>query len=150
MNARPGLYREAGQQPGTMPGAAAETAELCGFAERVRLLYSGIGLVAAVTLVNGLVLAILQGDLVGWPVAAGWYGLLAASIAWRASVVAMFRRADPPPAEMPRWARRYVVGAGFTGIAWGVAGIFLLPEDSPTHQVFTAFVLAGMSAGAMS
>ncbi len=36
-----------------------------------------------------------------------------------------------------------------SGCVWGSAGIFLLPQSSIAHQVFTAFILGGMIAGSV-
>jgi PAS domain-containing protein len=40
------------------------------------------------------------------------------------------------------------LGAFLSGIVWGASAIFLFPESDIVHQVFIAFVIAGMSAAA--
>jgi PAS domain S-box-containing protein len=47
------------------------------------------------------------------------------------------------------WGQLLILGLGMAGILWGVSGIFLFPLHSVAHQVFIAFVLAGMVAGAV-
>ena len=46
------------------------------------------------------------------------------------------------------WGRAFVVGMGAAGLAWGSAAIVLFPPDRLEYQMFIAFVLGGMSAGA--
>ena len=47
------------------------------------------------------------------------------------------------------WGQLLILGLGIAGILWGAAGLFLFPLRSVAHQVFIAFVLAGMVAGAV-
>ncbi len=47
------------------------------------------------------------------------------------------------------WRRYFVNGACAAGIVWGAAGVLLFPPGSFPHQVFLAFVLGGMVAGAV-
>lgn len=46
------------------------------------------------------------------------------------------------------WAFQFNIGVILTGIVWGLTGFFLFPEFSILHQVFLAFVLGGLIAGA--
>ncbi|MFC1524588.1 hypothetical protein ACFL6N_07345 [Thermodesulfobacteriota bacterium] len=46
------------------------------------------------------------------------------------------------------WAYQFSFGVILTGIIWGSSGYFLFSEISLPHQVFLAFVLGGMVAGA--
>ena len=47
------------------------------------------------------------------------------------------------------WTHYFVVGACAAGFVWGAAGLLLFHPDSFPHQVFLAFVLGGMVAGAV-
>ena len=47
------------------------------------------------------------------------------------------------------WGHLLIFGLGLAGLLWGAAGLFLFPLHSVAHQVFIAFVLAGMVAGAV-
>ena len=48
-----------------------------------------------------------------------------------------------------RWGQLLVYGLATLGTLWGATAIFLFPAHSVSHQVFIAFVLAGMVAGAV-
>lgn len=48
------------------------------------------------------------------------------------------------------WVRAYIAGTLASGLWWGTVSIWLFPAESPAHQMYVAFVLSGVSAGAMS
>jgi diguanylate cyclase (GGDEF)-like protein len=52
---------------------------------------------------------------------------------------------DPQP-----WLRAYVAGALVSGLWWGAVSVWLFPAGAPMHQIYIAFMLSGVSAGAMS
>ena len=45
-------------------------------------------------------------------------------------------------------SRRFIWGTFASGCLWGATGIVFFPEHSIPHQIFLAFVLGGMIAGA--
>ncbi|MAF47512.1 MAG: PAS domain-containing sensor histidine kinase [Rhodospirillales bacterium] len=47
------------------------------------------------------------------------------------------------------WARLFTIGAGLTGAAWGIGAVVMFPTDAIHLQVFLAFVLGGLAAGAV-
>jgi hypothetical protein len=47
------------------------------------------------------------------------------------------------------WARLYTLGADLTGAAWGIGAVVMFPADAIHLQVFLAFVLGGLAAGAV-
>jgi|GEM_PF-5454111 len=59
-----------------------------------------------------------------------------------------FYRQGSQQVDVKRWRNIFQIGQLASGLAWGSAGIILFTENSPTHQVFLAFVLGGMVAGA--
>ena len=46
------------------------------------------------------------------------------------------------------WGRLFIAGIAMSGLIWGGAGVLFFPVQSPTHQIFIAFVLGGMVVGA--
>ncbi len=51
-------------------------------------------------------------------------------------------------AQARREGRIFVLGLALTGLTWGMAALFLFPENSFPHQIFIAFIIGGMVAGA--
>jgi diguanylate cyclase (GGDEF)-like protein len=48
------------------------------------------------------------------------------------------------------WIHAFSVGALVSGAWWGGVSVWLFPAESISHQIYIAFVLSGVSAGAMS
>ncbi len=47
------------------------------------------------------------------------------------------------------WRNIFILLLTFSGLVWGATGVIFYPPDSPSHQIFLAFVLGGMVAGSM-
>jgi len=118
--------------------------------EQVRLLYAGLPLSQTVALVNGVVLAAVQAIVIEAAVVIFWLASLALVTLARFAVGALFKRASASAGETARWLARFRGGVIAAGIVWGSAAWLLYPPDSVVHQVFLAFVLGGMVAGALS
>lgn len=118
-------------------------------AEQVRILYA----TPSVLLVN-VFNAALSGYLLryfypAWLVIA-WVGLIVVVVLARLYGWWCYRR-EPRPAETALiWARRYTIGAIATGSLWGLASSALLLTPDPVYHAFIAFVIGGMTAGAVT
>lgn len=120
------------------------------YAEQVKLLYENAPLAYSATLINGAILAYVQSEHIPIPVVLRWYGCLLLVTAVRAFVIWRYVRIKPGPDETHFWNIVYLIGAGVAGSVWGASAIVLFPTESIAHQVFVAFVLAGMAAGGIS
>jgi signal transduction histidine kinase/CheY-like chemotaxis protein len=76
-----------------------------------------------------------------------WLAAMLALTALRAGLVWRFQRRAPQ--AIGRWGTLFGLGTLGAGLGWGSAGVWLFPVASLTHQVFLAFVLGGMIAGAV-
>jgi signal transduction histidine kinase len=79
-----------------------------------------------------------------------WLGLMAVVVLFRFAHWRRQRRRPITPATARRWAHLYAVSAGLTACLWGLAAWVLVQSDAFVLQVFVAFVLAGMGAGAVA
>src|SRR5215510_10861981 len=118
-------------------------------AEQIRLLYANAPAGFVATVLNVVLLALIQ-----WPVIAplcimSWLALMLALTVLRAVLVWRFQRCAPAPPAIGRWGTLFGLGTLGAGLGWGCAGVWLFPVASITHQVFLAFVLGGMIAGAV-
>ncbi len=120
------------------------------YAEQVRLLYENAPLAYTVTLINGAILGYVQLAFIPIAVVLAWYGCLLFVTAFRVLVTWRYGRVNRSADEARFWNIVYSIGAAVAGIVWGAAGWVLFPPDSIAHQVFVAFVLAGMAAGGVS
>jgi diguanylate cyclase (GGDEF)-like protein/PAS domain S-box-containing protein len=102
-----------------------------------------------VTVINGTILAFVQATQIASPVVFSWWLFLIFVTAGRALLAYCYFNLSARSQHALHWGLFYLVGASIAGLIWGSSGILLFPTDSPGHQVFVAFVLAGMSAGSV-
>jgi diguanylate cyclase (GGDEF)-like protein len=103
-----------------------------------------------VNLANGLILAAVLWGAVPAPALLTWSGLLVAVTGARFLTLRAFRNASPrSESDHAVWTKYFVAGACAAGVVWGMSGILLFHPSSFPHQVFVAFVLGGMVAGAV-
>jgi signal transduction histidine kinase len=118
------------------------------YAEQVKQLYNNalVGLIA--TAINSLVLAVIERDVTSRTALVVWVGLLVVISLVRYNDIRTFGRRLPEASEAKLWGKRFIVGLGLSGMAWGSSAFFLFPIESLAHQTFLAFVIGGMVAGA--
>jgi PAS domain S-box-containing protein len=117
-------------------------------ADQVRQLYDHAPLGMAATVVNAAVLVYVLRNRIPLPLLLSWLTFLFLITFLRAVQLYRYRTARPAVGEAARWGAWFIGGLVLSGAAWGAAGLFLLPAGSLAHQVFIAFVLGGMVAGA--
>ncbi len=119
-------------------------------AEQIRLLYCQLSSALMATVVIGGLVGYVLWDQVSRPWLLTWLAALSVITAARIWLLRSYVRTNPPASEAPRWAHRFIIGTAGAGVIWGLAGLFPFHGGSFIHEVFIAFVLAGLSAGAMS
>ncbi len=117
-------------------------------AERVRQLYRNAPLGLIATVINSAVLTYVQWNVVPHRAAIIWFGCLLLLTLIHSIQIYHYRQTPPSFSEADQWNKRFILRLAMSGIVWGSAAIFLFPLSSMTHQVFLAFVLGGMVAGA--
>jgi signal transduction histidine kinase len=117
--------------------------------EQVKQLYylAPIGLTATVS--NSLFVFLVMKEVTSTRTLGAWLAALLAVTLLRGSLFTAFRRVNLDLADARIWGRRFTISLFLVGVVWGCIG--LLPFSfSIAHQVFLAFVLGGMAAGASS
>ncbi|RPJ51292.1 MAG: sensor histidine kinase, partial [Acidobacteria bacterium] len=99
--------------------------------------------VNAVILVAVLWWVLPQRPLVTWLV-----GILTLT-AGRFVLIRRYKTADESRKSSRIWGKLLVASNLVSGVLWGSLAIFLFPADTMPHQVFQAFVIGGMVAGAI-
>jgi signal transduction histidine kinase len=117
--------------------------------EQVKQLYALAPLGFVATLVNSVIVFVVMKEAAPLPVVSTWLAMILVITALRWVLVACFRRADLDQENAAIWSRRFTASGILIGIAWGSVGLFPF-SFSLAHQVFLAFVLGGMAAGASS
>jgi signal transduction histidine kinase/ActR/RegA family two-component response regulator len=118
-------------------------------AEQIRLLYANAPFGFVATVLNVVLLALIQWQVMASPIILAWLASMLVLTTLRAVLVWRFQRNAPAPHAIGRWGMLFDLGTFGAGIGWGSAGVWLFPVASITHQVFLAFVLGGMIAGAV-
>jgi signal transduction histidine kinase len=132
------------------PSAAPEALEQRVLAEQVRMLYARTSIAQATVVVNSALVAWVFWGLAPPALSVAWVAALWALATLRMGLLRAYRRRAPEVSAARIWARRFAAETVLTGIGWGSAALIFYAPHSPLHQVFLAFVLGGMTAGAAS
>ena len=120
------------------------------YAEQIALLYKQGPLAYVVTLINASILVFIQKAHIAASVLLTWFGALLLVTTFRVILIARYARSAPQPEQAGDWHRHYLAGVAFSGLVWGASAVLVFPLNSVPHQVFVAFLLAGMSAGGVA
>jgi PAS domain S-box-containing protein len=77
-----------------------------------------------------------------------WLACLSLITMVRGASIIRNRRLGKTPSDSDSRGTRFIIGLALSGITWGASAFFLFPASSTAQQVFLAFVLGGMVAGA--
>jgi diguanylate cyclase (GGDEF)-like protein len=119
-------------------------------AEQVRIIYAAIPSSLLIILVNSAILSVIMWNQIDQKVIISWFLAINCLSLFRFGLYRQFLQLLPEQSSSRIWYNLAVVTSALSGAFWGVAGILLFVESSVVHQVFLAFVMAGMSAGAIS
>lgn len=119
-------------------------------AERARYLYEGLASSVAMSALLALMLVAVEWAVNPAPLLLGWLALMGLLLLGRTLLAVAWLRSATRDLNCERWLRDFRVGAVAAGIIWGLASVMLFPSGAPTQQVFLAFVMAGLCAGAIT
>ena len=78
-----------------------------------------------------------------------WMGLMLASLWFRHRCWRRFRRQRHHAQQLAELRRDFTIGAGLTGLVWGLSAFLFYTPDSPVAQAILPFILAGMMGGSL-
>ncbi len=119
-------------------------------AEQIKLLHQQATSAFLGTLFIALALVLVFWDYVPKSWLLGWLTTVCLLTFVRFLLVRAYFRKNPSVAESAAWGRLFVLGVFLSSVVWSIAGGIFFVEDSAVHQLFLAFLLGGMIAGAMS
>ncbi|MBI4964893.1 MAG: PAS domain S-box protein [Desulfomonile tiedjei] len=117
---------------------------------QIRQLYSVSvpGMVGAQ--ITALALTIALWDVVSPRRLLAWLAVYFSIQIVRFRLVRRFQRSSPSPADTIPWGVRFARIIFVYGLSWGMAGIFLFPDNSIPHQLLLTFFMAGVGAAALA
>ena len=117
--------------------------------EQVRILYKGIPLSLAVTIILDLLLSISHWNIIGQGEIILWNILMLCAAILRTAHWFFWRNAQHN--VNPRyWLNSFRIGVCIAGAAWGSASYFMFANLNPTYQALLAFTLAGVASGSLT
>ncbi len=119
-------------------------------AEQIKLAYQQAPKALFVTLVVAAALTLIFWDLIGKGWLLGWLAAIYSLTFARFLLVRAYFRKNPSVAESVTWGHWFYISVLLAGILWGSAGSIFFVTGSATHQLFLAYLLGGIVAGAMA
>jgi len=118
--------------------------------EHLRIVYDAMPLSLVANFINGSILATLQWPVIEHGIVLAWLAAIWLLSAARLLLVVRFRSKNSPALQIKAWSIAAQAGVMLSAACWGAASYFLFAVDSLPHQVFLAFVIAGMVAGSVA
>lgn len=119
--------------------------------EQNRLLYAGLPSALSFNTLLALILAYTVSSVIPQTQITWWLALMGAILAARTVLYFRWRQGARTEASFqPLWLNLFRITAILTALVWGGASVLMFPTGDPAHQVLMAFVIAGVSAGAIT
>ena len=118
--------------------------------EKTRQIYAYLPVVFFASIANALILSYVLWDIVPRLPLSRWLSAILVLTFLRYLSFLAYNKSETKSVNPRPWFHGYLAGLFLSGLIWGLAGILLFPEHSASYQIFLAFVLGGMVAGAIA
>ncbi|MGB8273693.1 MAG: HAMP domain-containing sensor histidine kinase [Alphaproteobacteria bacterium] len=115
----------------------------------VNVLYTRMPVALVANVVNGILTTAILSHSIDKEALALWLGALVIVTMARAVLWFRYRKATPAPADAVKWGWMSAAGSALSGALWGSIAVLFFVPGAIVHHVFFAFVIGGMSAGAV-
>jgi signal transduction histidine kinase/CheY-like chemotaxis protein len=119
-------------------------------AEKSSLLFNSIIIAVIGILVNVIVLGAVQWRIIPTSDIITWSLIMVLTLLYRLISYFYYKKSKNITEEYNFWYRIFVSGVVATGLTWSLAVIYMFPASDVVHQIFTAFIFAGVSAASIS
>lgn len=116
----------------------------------VRIVYSAVPLTLIAVLANSVILSVVQWSVISHSTILTWFAVTNSLSLLRLGLYFRFRRLDDEDEIPAFWTHVALVVSIASGLTWGAVAVWMFPDNDFVHQVFIAFVTAGMCAGAVT
>lgn len=117
-------------------------------AEQIKLLYQQATKALFATLIISTALVFVFWNYISKDWLLSWLAATYLLTLIRFLLVRSFFRKDPSVTESVTWGHLFISGVLLSGLLWGIAGGIFFVGNSALHQLFLAYLLGGMIAGA--
>lgn len=116
----------------------------------LRIVYSSISVTLTAVFINSAILSYIQWDVIAHTTILTWFCLVNAFSLIRFVLYKKFKALSTEKVIPQYWHSITLATSIISGMLWGSVAIWLFPENMIAYQVFLAFVLTGMCAGAVT
>jgi PAS domain S-box-containing protein len=113
---------------------------------QIRLFYAQSGIGSAGALLGAMILGGALWNLVSHDRIIVWLLAYVALFLGRHCLIHRFHRQDRDDNEVIRWGKWHGLLVNAGGLLWGIASVWLFPQDSILHQFLLAIFVAGIAA----
>lgn len=118
--------------------------------EQIRITYSAVPLTLVAVLVNSAIISFIQWDVISHTIVLLWFCAINGLSIIRVGFLLKFNTLNSKN-KVPNIWKHITLGTSIiSGVLWGSLAIWLFPVNDISYQVFTAFVITGMCAGAVT
>ena len=118
--------------------------------EQLRQLYASMPSAFIANIATSCLLVLAQWPVIDHSTLVIWLTCSVVIILLRLLTYIRYNRRTESPLKTQTWSLLFDIGSSSSAAMLGLAAIFLFPANNPLHQLICAFVLTGMSAGAVS
>lgn len=119
-------------------------------AEQTAYAFAALPNIFVATLINAGILSIALWPAIRHEELFAWLAIISIVSLIRGLTFYKYNKSEITPDQVPVWHRRFILGSIVAALTWGSTAIFLFPPEDIARQVFLAFILGGMSAGAIT
>lgn len=119
-------------------------------AEQVLQIYSAIFTTIITTVINSSILIFILWPVIDHTILLMWFTVILIISLVRGVSAHQYKIENPSVEKANFWFRRFFIGSSLASLVWGASAIWLFPENDLARQVFLAFAIAGIAAGAVT
>ncbi len=118
--------------------------------EQTSQIYAAVKSAIIATLINSTILVFVLWSVIEHDILLIWLAAITLISLARSIDAYQFNKTTPHPKKVHLWSCRFLIGSLLASLAWGISSIWLFPVNDLARQVFLAFVIGGMAAGAVT
>ncbi|MDH5353463.1 MAG: ATP-binding protein [Gammaproteobacteria bacterium] len=119
-------------------------------AEQTSQIYAAVNNAIIATIINASILVFVLWPVIDHNILQIWLAAIFLISLVRGISAYLYNKTGPHLQKASLWYRRFLIGSLLASLVWGASSIWLFPVNDLARQVFLAFVIGGMAAGAVT